>query len=124
MSFSNTGASFLSSSSSSNQFYGENDEDNNNISLNSSSSSTSSSSALSLVALELQAALEEISVPNRIYDNKNIRDYLYAIRALLLSIPARDVSIYTMILLSITIIYVKFFSIESSESRTRISISL
>ncbi len=73
----------------------------NTLSSSSSSSSSfsstdagpsSSSTPIGIVALELQAALDEISVPPRIYENKAIRDYLYALRALLLAIPSRDVS--------------------------------
>lgn len=65
-----------------------------NPSSSSSSSSSSDVSPVGIVALELQAALDEISVPFRIYENKAIRDYLYALRALLLAIPSRDVSNY------------------------------
>jgi hypothetical protein len=61
-----------------------------------SSSSSSSSSALpstsSIIALELEAALEELAVPTDVYENKAIRAALFALRAVLMSAPEREVS--------------------------------
>jgi hypothetical protein len=57
----------------------------------SSSSSSSSSTPVSLVALELQAAVEELSIPAKTYEHKGIRDALFAVRAALMAIPEREV---------------------------------
>ncbi len=45
------------------------------------------------MSLELQTALEELAVPVDVYDSKAIRAALFALRAVLMSAPEREVGL-------------------------------